>query len=107
MQLEHRYRILNLHDGTDTRDKGTNSMSQSQVKIRASKYALGGALAVLVGAVMAVVFALQPWRECPEDDVAAGCAALPQDTAGMIVGLVILLGGLVLLFVSARRRRQA
>lgn len=82
-------------------------MSQPQARIRASKFTLGGALAVLVGAVMAVVFALQPWRECPEDDVAAGCVALPQDTAGIILGLVILVGGLVLLFVGARRRQQA
>lgn len=81
-------------------------MSQSHVKIRVSTYALVGAFAVLAGAVMAVVFALQPWRECSEDDVAAGCVALPQDTAGMIVGLVILVGGLVLLFVGARRRRR-
>lgn len=69
-------------------------------------YTLGGATAVIAGVVMAVVFALQPWRECPEDDVAAGCVALPQDTAGMMLGLVILGGGLVLLFVGARRRRQ-
>lgn len=82
-------------------------MSQAQAKIRASKYTLGGATAVIAGVVMAVVFALQPWRECPEDDVAAGCVALPQDTAGMMLGLVILGVGLVLLFVGARRRRQA
>jgi len=82
------------------------TMSQSQAKIRASKYALGGAKAAVAGVVMAVVFALQPWRECPEDDVAAGCVALPQDMAGMMLGLVILGVGLVLLFVGARRRRQ-
>ncbi len=81
-------------------------MSQSQAGIRASRFMLGGALAVLVGVVMAVVFALQPWRSCPEDDVAAGCVALPQDTAGMLLGLVVLGTGLALLFVGARRRRQ-
>lgn len=68
-------------DGTYTRDKGTMSMSQSQAQIRASKYALGEAKAAAAGVVMAVVFALQPWRECPEDDVAAGCVALPHDMA--------------------------
>lgn len=81
-------------------------MSPSQAKIRASKYTLCGAFAVAVGGVMAAVFALQPWRSCPEDDVAAGCVALPQDTAGMMLGLVVLGGGLVLLSVGARRRRQ-
>lgn len=81
-------------------------MSRSQARIRASMYTLGGATAVIAGVVMAVVFALQPWRECPEDDVAAGCVALPQDTAGMMLGLVNLGVGLVLLFVGARRRRQ-
>lgn len=82
------------------------TMSQSQARIRASKYTLCGAFAVVLGVVMTVVFALQPWRSCPEDDVAAGCVALPQDTAGMMLGLVVVGGGLVLLFVGARRRRQ-
>ncbi len=82
------------------------SMSQSQAIIRASKYTLCGAFVVVLGVVMTVVFALQPWRSCPEDDVAAGCVALPQDTAGMMLGLVVVGGGLVLLFVGARRRRQ-
>lgn len=80
-------------------------MSQSQARIRASKYMIGGALAALVGVVMAVVFGLQPWRECPEDDVAAGCVALPQDTAGMMLGVVVLGVGLVLLVTGARMRR--
>lgn len=81
-------------------------MSRSQARIRASTHTLGGAFAVVVGVVMAVVFALQPWRSCPEDDVAAGCAALPQDVTGMILGLILLGGGLVLLRVGARRHRQ-
>lgn len=81
-------------------------MSQSPPNVRASKYTLGGAFAVVVGVVMAVVFAMQPWRSCPEDDVAAGCAALPQDVTGMMLGLALLGGGLVLLFVGARRRQQ-
>ncbi|WP_424447561.1 hypothetical protein [Microbacterium arborescens] len=55
---------------------------------------------------MHVVFALQPWRTCPEDDVAAGCSAPPQDVAGMMLGLVVLGGGLVLLLVGAQTRRQ-
>lgn len=81
-------------------------MSRSRAKIRASTYTLGGASAAIAGVVMAGIFALQPWRECPEDDVAAGCVALPQDSAGMTLGLVILGVGLVLLFVGARRLRQ-
>lgn len=81
-------------------------MGQSQARIRASKYMLSGALAALVGVVIAVVFALQPWRECPEDDVAAGCVALPQDTAGLILGVVVLGVGLVLLVIGAGLRRR-
>ena len=81
-------------------------MSQPHAGSHASGFMIGGVSTVLVGVVMAVVFALQPWRSCPEDDVAAGCVALPQDTAGMLLGLVVLGVGLVLLFVGARRRRQ-
>lgn len=81
-------------------------MGRSQARIRASRYTLGGALAALVGVVMAVVFALQPWRECPEDDVAAGCVALPQDTAGLMLGVVVVGVGLVLLVIGAGIRRR-
>lgn len=72
----------------------------------ASKFTAGGALAVVVGVAMVIVFALQPWRSCPEDDVAAGCRALPQDVAGIMLGLVLLGVGLVLLWVGASKRRQ-
>lgn len=81
-------------------------MSQPQAKTRISNYILVGALATFVGVVTAVVFALQPWRSCPEDDVAAGCVALPQDTAGLLVGVAVFLVGLVLLAVGAARRRR-
>lgn len=81
-------------------------MSQSLAKIHSFRYVVGGALTVLLGTLLTVVFALQPWRTCPEDDVAAGCAALPQDLVGMMLGLVLLGGGLVLLLVGAQRRRQ-
>lgn len=35
---------------------------------------------------LATRVAPEPWRECLEDDVAAGCVALPQDTAGTCWG---------------------
>lgn len=73
-----------------------------------SRYGAVGAVTVLVGMVLAIVFALQPWRTCPEDDVPAGCAAIPQDVLGMMLGVFIILGGAaVLVFGSLRRREDA
>lgn len=82
------------------------TMTEQRAGITASTYTVSGLVTVLAGIVVAVVFALQPWRTCPEDDVAAGCSALPQDVAGVMLGLVVLGGGLVLLLVGAQKRRQ-
>jgi hypothetical protein len=78
-------------------------MAQPQ---RDVKYVVGGALTAAVGMTLAVLFALQPWRVCPEDGDAAGCRALPQDTAGLSVGLILFMVGFVLLVAGARMHRQ-
>lgn len=70
------------------------------------KYTVGGAAIAVVGLALMALFALQPWRSCPEDDVAAGCRALPQDTAGLVLGLVLLMVGVALLIAGALNRRS-
>jgi disulfide bond formation protein DsbB len=54
----------------------------------------GGATALL-GFAIAFLFLLQPWRSCAEDDSPTGCVALPQDTAVMMVALIVALLGLL------------
>ncbi|WP_143738900.1 hypothetical protein [Microbacterium sp. Yaish 1] len=79
-------------------------MVRSHQTNRISRNVAVGAVTVLVGVVLAIVFALQPWRICPEDDVPAGCAALPQDVLGMMLGMCIILGGAAALVVGSLRR---
>lgn len=79
-------------------------MPRTPARSSAVTYTVVGASVALVGAGMTVVFFLQPWRTCPEDDVAAGCVALPQDTAGMVIGFFLLIGGLILLAAGVSRR---
>jgi hypothetical protein len=50
-----------------------------------------GAGICVVAAVVAFVFLLQPWRSCPDDDVPAGCPALPEDAAVVSVALIVML----------------
>lgn len=38
---------------------------------------------VAIGSLIAIIFVLQPWRSCPYEDTAAGCAMLPRDAAVM------------------------
>ncbi len=47
-----------------------------------------------------MVFALQPWRVCPEDDAPAGCVALPHDTAVMMIGIGLFLFGILTLVIG-------
>lgn len=44
---------------------------------------------IVVSALWSIVFALQPWRVCMEDDSAMGCPALPRDTILMTIGVVV------------------
>jgi hypothetical protein len=65
-----------------------------------------GALAGLVGLVVAFVFFLQPWRSCPEDDSPTGCVALPIDTTFMVLGLIVAVAGLILFVVGRSVRAR-
>ncbi|RIJ50967.1 hypothetical protein DZG00_10670 [Clavibacter lycopersici] len=64
---------------------------------------LGAALAV-VGTAITVLFFLQPWRSCPEDDTAAGCGMLAGDAAVMAAAVVMTLLGVTLVLAGALRR---
>ncbi len=35
-----------------------------------------------------MLFIMQPWRSCLDDDVPAGCSALPRDVALLVVRMV-------------------
>lgn len=67
----------------------------------------GSGVLLGIGALLAVVFFLQPWRSCSYEDTAAGCAMLPGDAAVMTAGLLMAIigaGGLTVGFVSRYRR---
>lgn len=62
-----------------------------------------GAVLMLVGVVLTVVYLFQPWRSCPYDDSPAACAMLPGDFAvmsasmlGVVVGAIVLTAALIL-----------
>jgi len=67
---------------------------------------VSASFAVVSFGVMVVFFA-QPWRTCPDDDVAAACPALPQDAAVMTVAGVVTLLSLLLLVVGLAARSQS
>ncbi len=52
---------------------------------------VGGTTLAVLGAVVSVVFFMQPWRTCPDDDVPAGCPMLPLDAAIMEAAMVVTL----------------
>lgn len=66
------------------------------------------AMAITVGgmgasAAWVLLFIMQPWRSCPDDDVPAGCPALPRDTALLMVGIVVFLVCFVAVIVVSTR----
>ena len=52
---------------------------------------VGGTTLAVLGAVVSVVFFMQPWRTCPDDDVPAACPMLPLDAAVMEAAMVVTL----------------
>ncbi|MCR2791759.1 hypothetical protein NQ156_01620 [Microbacterium sp. zg.Y625] len=64
-------------------------------------------IAASLGFVVALVFVFQPWRTCDNEDVAIACAALPQDTAMTIAGMVVLVAGIVAIFCGTLEHRVA
>ncbi|PRZ03060.1 hypothetical protein BCE75_11528 [Isoptericola sp. CG 20/1183] len=67
----------------------------------------GAASTAAVAAVVTFVFLLQPWRTCPDDDAPAGCPALPQDAAVVMVAGTVALIALFVMVVAAVARRDA
>lgn len=66
----------------------------------------GSGVLMGIGALLAVVFFLQPWRSCSYEDTAAGCAMLPGDAAVMTAGLLVAIigaGGLTVGLVGRSR----
>lgn len=66
---------------------------------------IGAALAV-IGATVAVVFFFQPWRSCPYEDTAVGCAMLPRDATVMTVGFTVGMIGIAVATVGLASRPQ-
>lgn len=67
-----------------------------------ARLVLGAALA-LAGAAVAVLYLFPPWRTCPYDDTAAGCAMLDGDATAMMIAMAVMLLGVVLLLAGALR----
>ncbi|WP_374760890.1 hypothetical protein [Microbacterium jiangjiandongii] len=73
----------------------------------AARLIAAGVIAASLGFVVALVFVFQPWRTCDNEDVAIACAALPQDTAMTIAGMVVLVAGIVAIFCGTLEHRVA
>lgn len=69
----------------------------------------GSGVLMGIGALLTVTFFLQPWRSCPYEDTAAGCAMLPGDALMMTAGLLVAVIGAGVLTVGfvARSRTSA
>jgi hypothetical protein len=72
--------------------------------VRKDPSLLAGAALALVGTAVTVLFSLQPWRSCAEDDTAAGCAMLAGDAAVMAAAVGVTLLGAILMLAGALRR---
>jgi len=67
---------------------------------------VGGTSLAVLGAVVSVVFFMQPWRTCPDDDVPAGCPMLPVDAAVMEAAMVVTLFATAVAIAGAMGRRR-
>ena len=65
-----------------------------------------GAVLAATGATVAGVFFFQPWRSCPYENTAVGCAMLPRDASVMIAGFLVAMIGIAVATVGAASRRQ-
>lgn len=50
---------------------------------------VGGAALAGIGAVVSVVYLLQPWRTCPDDDAPAACPMLATDASVLAVAMLV------------------
>lgn len=65
-----------------------------------------GAVLAITGTVIAVVFFFQPWRSCPYEDTAVGCAMLRRDATVMTVGFMVAMIGVALATIGLVSRPQ-
>ncbi|MCZ2260992.1 MULTISPECIES: hypothetical protein [unclassified Isoptericola] len=77
------------------------------MRTRASTFMLvGGILLAVLGAVVSVVFFMQPWRTCPDDDVPAACPMLPLDASIMTTAMVVTLFATAVAIAGAAGKRR-
>ncbi|MFD6137989.1 hypothetical protein [Isoptericola sp. NPDC060257] len=67
---------------------------------------VGGTSLAILGAVVSVVYFLQPWRTCPDEDSSAGCAMLPLDASIMSAAMVVTLFATAVAIAGAMGRRR-
>lgn len=65
-----------------------------------------GAILLLAGASVAVLFLMQPWRSCDYGEP-ADCTATPMDATMMMLGIGVAIIGLLLLGAGVARRHAA
>ena len=68
---------------------------------------IGGAVLAVAGFITTVVYLFQPWRSCPYEDTAAGCAMLPLDATVMTIALFATVLGVVVVVTALFLRRVA
>lgn len=67
---------------------------------------IGGTTFAIIGAVVSVIYFLQPWRTCPDDDAPAGCPMLPDDAAIVTAAMVVTLFAAVVAIAGAASRKR-
>jgi len=67
---------------------------------------VGGTSLAVVGAVVSVIYFLQPWRTCPDEDSSAGCAMLPLDASIMSAAMVVTLFAMAVAIAGAAGKKR-
>jgi hypothetical protein len=76
-------------------------------RARPAVVAAGGLSIALLGAAVALVYVLQPWRSCDYEDTSMGCSMLPLDATIMTVALLSVPVGLAIFVLGRIRARRA
>lgn len=77
------------------------------VMMRRNVWLVLGAAVALTGAAVTVLYFFQPWRTCPYEDTAVGCAMLDGDATVMMVAIAVTLLGVILFVGGALRWRRS
>lgn len=67
---------------------------------------IGGTTLAVLGAVVSVVYFMQPWRTCSYDDVPAACSMLPLDASIMSAAMLVTLFATAVAVAGAMGRRK-